>query len=68
MLVSEVFSIAEKKQRADLFQECENVQLRDICGRGEALRDAGFKQFTVQLTPGNEDAIEDWARIKNAIG
>ena len=33
MLVSEVFSIAEKKQRADLFQECENVQLRDICGR-----------------------------------
>ena len=28
-----MFSIAEKKQRADLFQECENVQLRDICGR-----------------------------------
>ena len=40
----------------------------DIIGRVEALRDAGFKQFTVQLTPGNEDAIEDWARIKNAIG
>lgn len=27
------------------------------------LRDAGYTQFTVQLTPGNEDAIEDWARI-----
>lgn len=40
----------------------------DIKGRIEALRDAGFNQFTVQLTPGNEDAIEDWARIKNAIG
>jgi len=28
------------------------------------LRDAGYRQFTVQLTPGNEDAIEDWARLK----
>ncbi|MGI9480108.1 MAG: LLM class flavin-dependent oxidoreductase [Hyphomicrobiaceae bacterium] len=32
------------------------------------LRDAGYTQFTVQLTPGNEDAIEDWARIAKAFG
>ena len=39
----------------------------DIKGRVEALRDAGYDQFTVQLTPGSEDAIEDWARIKKAF-
>jgi 5,10-methylenetetrahydromethanopterin reductase len=27
------------------------------------LRDAGYTEFTVQLTPGQEDAIEDWGRI-----
>ena len=27
------------------------------------LRDAGYRQFTVQLTPGSEAAIDDWARI-----
>ena len=32
------------------------------------LRDAGYTQFTVQLTPGHEDAIEDWARIKDTLG
>ena len=31
------------------------------------LRDAGYTQFAVQLTPGNEDAIEDWARIARAF-
>lgn len=31
------------------------------------LRDAGYTQFAVQLTPGNYDAIEDWARIKRAF-
>ena len=40
----------------------------DRIERIEALRDAGFSQFTVQATSGNEHAIEDWARIKNAIG
>ena len=39
----------------------------DIKGRVEALRDAGYSQFTVQLTPGNEAAIEDWVRIKKAF-
>jgi len=32
-----------------------------------ALRDAGYNQFTIQLVPGAEDAIEDWARIKSAF-
>ncbi len=27
------------------------------------LRDAGYTEFTVQLTPGQEAAIEDWGRI-----
>lgn len=31
------------------------------------MRDAGYTQFAVQLTPGNEDAIEDWARIAKAF-
>lgn len=39
----------------------------DIKGRVEALRDAGYGQFTIQLTPGSEAAIEDWARIKKAF-
>ena len=32
-----------------------------------ALRDAGYTQFTVQLTPGQESAIEDWAAIMRAF-
>jgi len=31
------------------------------------LRDAGYSQFTIQVTPGNEAAIEDWGRIKAAF-
>jgi 5,10-methylenetetrahydromethanopterin reductase len=36
--------------------------------RVEALRDAGYTQFTVQIVLGQEQAIEDWARIKRAFG
>jgi 5,10-methylenetetrahydromethanopterin reductase len=32
-----------------------------------ALRDAGYSQFTIQLIPGAEEAIEDWAEIKAAF-
>ncbi len=39
----------------------------DLVERIAALRDAGYTQFTVQLTPGQEAAIEDWARIKAAL-
>ncbi|MCX7381948.1 MAG: LLM class flavin-dependent oxidoreductase [Alphaproteobacteria bacterium] len=32
------------------------------------LHDAGYTQFTVQLTPGQESAIEDWAAVMRAFG
>jgi 5,10-methylenetetrahydromethanopterin reductase len=35
--------------------------------RIEALSAAGYTQFTVQIPPGQDDAIEDWARIKHAF-
>ena len=35
----------------------------DLQKRIAALRDAGYTQFTIQLVPGQEAAIEDWARI-----
>lgn len=31
------------------------------------LRDAGYTQLTVQIVPGQEDAIEDWARLFRAF-
>ncbi len=31
------------------------------------LRDAGYTQFTVQIVPGQEGAIEDWGRIFNSF-
>jgi 5,10-methylenetetrahydromethanopterin reductase len=34
--------------------------LRD---RVRALRDAGYDQLAVQLVPGHEEAVEDWARV-----
>ena len=32
-----------------------------------ALREAGYTQFTVQLIPGQEAALADWARVKAAF-
>ena len=40
---------------------------REIIERIVRLRDAGYTQFTIQLVPGQEAAIEDWARIRKAI-
>ena len=37
---------------------------KDIESRIGELRDAGYTQFTIQIVPGQEKAIEDWARIK----
>lgn len=31
------------------------------------LRDAGYSQFTIQLVPGHEAALADWARIRKAF-
>jgi 5,10-methylenetetrahydromethanopterin reductase len=39
----------------------------EIKRRIEALQAAGFTQFTVQLVPGQEEAIADWARIRKAF-
>ena len=40
---------------------------RELRQRVGDLRDAGYTEFTVQLVPGQEDAIEDWARIMRAF-
>jgi 5,10-methylenetetrahydromethanopterin reductase len=39
----------------------------EIKHRIAALRDAGYSQFTIQLVPGHEAAIEDWGRIRKAF-
>ena len=39
----------------------------EIKQRIDTLRGAGFTQFTVQLVPGQEEAIADWARIRKAF-
>ena len=35
--------------------------------RVEALRETGWSQLVIAITPGEEQAIEDWARIKRAF-
>ncbi|MDP2329205.1 MAG: hypothetical protein Q8M19_00725, partial [Reyranella sp.] len=39
----------------------------EIKQRIEALRGAGYTQFTIQLVPGQEAALADWARIAKAF-
>jgi 5,10-methylenetetrahydromethanopterin reductase len=39
----------------------------DLLDRIAALRDGGYTQFTIQLIPGQEMAIEDWAKLKAAF-
>jgi hypothetical protein len=31
------------------------------------LRDAGWNQLVIPITPGQENAIDDWARIRDAF-
>jgi 5,10-methylenetetrahydromethanopterin reductase len=40
---------------------------KELIERIGAMHDAGYTQFTVQITHGQESAIEDWARIKDAF-
>ena len=40
---------------------------QELKQRIEALRDAGWNQFVIAVTPGEERALEDWARIKKAF-
>jgi 5,10-methylenetetrahydromethanopterin reductase len=39
----------------------------EIRDRVDALRGAGYTQFTIQLVPGQEEALADWARIRKAF-
>jgi 5,10-methylenetetrahydromethanopterin reductase len=39
----------------------------DLVERIAALRNGGYTQFTIQLVPGQEAAIEDWGRIARAV-
>ena len=39
----------------------------EIKKRIEALKAAGYRQFTIQLVPGQEKAIEDWGKIRRAF-
>jgi 5,10-methylenetetrahydromethanopterin reductase len=40
---------------------------QELKQRIEALRSAGWNQLVIPITPGEERAIEDWARIKRAF-
>jgi 5,10-methylenetetrahydromethanopterin reductase len=40
---------------------------QELKQRIEALRDAGWSQFVIPITPGQEQMIEDWARIVRAF-
>jgi 5,10-methylenetetrahydromethanopterin reductase len=40
---------------------------QELKQRIEAMRDAGWNQFVMPITPGEEHAIEDWARIRKAF-
>ena len=39
----------------------------EIKKRIEALKAGGYTQFTIQLVPGHEAALADWARIRKAF-
>lgn len=39
----------------------------EMIQRLEALRDAGWSQIVIPVVPGQEDAMEDWARVKAAF-
>jgi len=40
----------------------------EMIQRLEALRSAGWNQIVIPVVPGQEDALEDWARVKAAFG
>jgi 5,10-methylenetetrahydromethanopterin reductase len=53
---------------AELIRDTSFTATRDVLvERIVTLRDAGYTQFTVQMTPGQESAIEDWASIKQIV-
>src|SRR5947209_19135407 len=40
---------------------------QELTQRIEAMRSAGWNQIVIPITPGEESALEDWARIKDAF-
>jgi 5,10-methylenetetrahydromethanopterin reductase len=49
---------------ADLIRTTTFTATRDeLAERVRALRDAGYQQLAVQLVPGHEQAMEDWAEV-----
>ena len=40
---------------------------QELTQRIEALRDAGWNQLVIPIAPGEEHALDDWARIKDAF-
>ncbi len=55
--------VTAELMRAATFTATENELIERIA----AMREAGYTQFAVQITPGQESAIEDWARVKRAV-
>jgi 5,10-methylenetetrahydromethanopterin reductase len=41
---------------------------QELTQRVEALRSAGWSQIVIPIVPGQEDALDDWARVKAAFG
>ncbi|MBV9551423.1 MAG: LLM class flavin-dependent oxidoreductase [Alphaproteobacteria bacterium] len=41
---------------------------QELTQRVEALRSAGWSQIVIPIVPGQEAALEDWARVKAAFG
>jgi 5,10-methylenetetrahydromethanopterin reductase len=40
---------------------------QELVGQLQAIRDAGYNQVTIQLVHGHEAALEDWARVFEAV-
>jgi 5,10-methylenetetrahydromethanopterin reductase len=40
----------------------------EVIGWMETLRAAGYREFTVCIAPGQERLLEDWTRVKRALG
>jgi 5,10-methylenetetrahydromethanopterin reductase len=65
-----MFVKPEEKQfvTADLIRKSSFTATEsEIKQRIEALRAAGYTQFTIQIVPGQEAAIEDWGKIRKAF-
>ena len=54
--------LAVQKEQQELEKKSDEIKKRI-----EALRSAGYTQFAIQLVPGHEHALVDWARIRKAF-